>query len=190
MAATSQQVVNEALNLIGYDGPAITGVAPTFDSSTAGLVAANVYAPSVAAVARAHAWSFARTVAALVATGNTAPFPWSFEYAFPANCVDVWQVTPQSIVDSNNPAPTAWARGTRVVGGNAVSVIWASGSPANAVFNSNPPESTWDPIFRQAVVDYLAHRFAIANLGKPDLQASYLEEFGQKMQIGMQRDDQ
>ncbi len=190
MTYTSTSVVNEALAAIGYDGAPVTGAAPNFDSSIPGIIAAEVYSPCVEAVARAHQWSFARTTAALSATGNAAPFPWSYEYAFPAYCVDVWQLSPSSITDRFNPTPVTWARGISVVSGVQSSVIWTNLASARAVFNGNPHESAWDSIFHQSVVNYLAHRFAIANLGKPDLMAAYLEEWGQTMQLGIGRDDQ
>ena len=190
MAYTSNSVVNEALNAIGYDGPAVTGTAPSFDSSTPGQIAANVYAPSVAAVARSHGWAFTRTAASLTTTGNAAPFPWSYEYTYPANCVDLWQVTPASLTDPYNPIPVDWARGIALVSSVQTSVIWTNVQNAHAVYNGNPLESTWDPLFHQAVVNYLAYRFAVANLGKPDLCQMYIEQFGQMAQVAATRDDQ
>jgi hypothetical protein len=182
----SADLVNESLQLIGFDGPPVTGTAPNFDTSTAGQSAALIYAPSIAAVARMNNWDFARTTVALVLTGNPAPFPWSFEYAFPANCVQIWQIIPPSLADPLNPVPTNWVRGAIQ---NSISVIWANLANAVAVFNGNPIETTWDPIFRSTVVRYLAAEFAIGLLGKPDLAQSLFEEVGTMVQLGAARVD-
>src|SRR5271165_2273917 len=123
MATTSQDVVNEALAWIGYDGFPVSGPAPNFDSSTPGQIAQRTYPYAVAAVSRINSWSFPRTVATLVVTGNTAPFPWPYEYGFPANCIDVWQLMPTSLADHNNPVPVAWARGISIVSSVQSSVI-------------------------------------------------------------------
>lgn len=190
MAATSQDVVNEALALIGYDGNPVSAPGPNFDSSTPGKVAQRTYPYAVAAVGRLNAWSFPRTVAALALTGNAAPFPWAFEYGFPANCIDVWQLMPPSLTDPNNPVPVSWVRGVSVVASVQSSVIWANLASAQAVFNSNPLESVWDPLFRETVVSYLAAVFGMANLGKPDMAEFYMDKWKQLMPAAASRTDQ
>ena len=187
---TSQDVVNEALSLIGYDGAPVSAPAPNFDSSAPGQIAMRTYPYAVQAMARMYGWSFARTTAILSLTGNAAPFPWKYEYSFPSNCVDVWQLAPQGISDINNPTPMSWARGVDVVAGAQVSVILANLQNAMAIFNGNPTESTWDALFRAAVVRYLASEFAVANLGKPDLAAAYVDGWKDMSSIGMRRTDQ
>lgn len=187
----SADVVNEALQLIGYDGPAVTGAAPNFDTSTAGQAAAELYAPAVAAVARMHSWDFARTSAVLTLTGNTPPFPWTFEYAFPENCVQVWQlVRPMAdVLTPFDPTPQEWVRAANIVDGVQVSVIWANLANASLIFNGDPVESAWDPLFRAAVVRYLGSEFAVALLGKPDLSMSLFEQVGTLTQLGATRAD-
>jgi hypothetical protein len=185
----SSAVVNEALYLIGFDGPAVTGAAPNFDSSTAGQAAATLYATAVEAVARMHAWDFARTSSILSLTGNLAPFPWAYEYNFPANCVQVWQLAPASLCDANNPYPINWLRGAAVVNSVMSSVIWSDTPNAQAIFNGNPIESAWDPLFRADVVRYLASEFSIALLGKPDLAQGLMGQVGEMTQVGASRSD-
>ena len=82
--STDVDVVNEALVLVGYDGAPVTGSAPNFDTSIAGKIAARIYVTPVQAVARQNEWDFARQVSALTLSGNAAPFPWSYEYLYPA----------------------------------------------------------------------------------------------------------
>ena len=189
-ATTSQDVVNEALALIGYDGNPVSAPGPNFDSSTPGQIAQRTYPYAVAAVSRLISWSFPRTVAALTVTGNAAPFPWTHEYGFPANCIDVWQLAPTSLADPNNPMPVTWVRGVAVVASVQSSVLWTNLSPALAVFNGNPLESVWDPLFRETVVRYLAAEFAVAVLGKPDLAAMYAEQWRQLVGPSAERTDQ
>lgn len=188
--ATSQDVANEALTLIGYDGFPISAPAPSFDSSTPGQIAQATYPYAVAAVGRLNAWSFPRTFVDLVVTGNVAPFPWTFEYGFPTGCIDVWQLVPDSLVDSFNPAPIAWVRGVAVISSVQSSVIWTNLLNADAIINSNPPEAVWDPLFRETVVRYLAAEFAIAGLGKPDLAQMYVEQWRQMIPLAAERSDQ
>lgn len=190
MAVTSQDVANEALSLIGYDGFAISAPGPNFDSSTPGQIAQRTYPYAVAAVGRLSAWSFPRTWVALATTGNGPPFPWTNEYGFPAGCIDIWQLVPPSLTDPFNPTPIAWVRGIATVSSVQSSVIWTNLAKANAIINSNPPEATWDGLFRATVVRYLAAEFSIAGLGKPDLAALYVEQWRQLVPLAAERTDQ
>lgn len=189
MASSSTQVVNEALQLIGYDGPQVTGVSPTFDTSTAGKTAALYYVSGVTAVARMHGWDFARTVQTMSLSGNAAPFPWSYEYLYPANCAQFLEISPPTIADPNNPVPYDKARGVSIVSGIQVSVIWANFSPAVGIFTGLPLESTWDGLFEADVIRYLASQFAMANLGKPETAQNYFESVGVMTQTGASRSD-
>ena len=188
MAVTSQDIINEAIQIIGDDQPFVTGQAPNFDNSAAGKVASKIYASVVATVARQFAWSFARTTAALSLTGNTAPFPWAYEYLYPAGCVQVWQLAPASLADPNNPLPINWARGIALVSSVQSSVIWTNQASAHAIFNGNPAESTWDSLFRQTVVRMLASELAMGVAGKPDASQMALESAGAFSKLGEGRE--
>ena len=185
----SADVVNEALNLCGYNGPTVVGTAPNFDTSTAGIAAANLYGPAVQAVTRMSAWDFSRTTKALTLTGNPAPYPWSYEFFYPSDAVQIWQVTPQTTTDPNNPTPSDWLRGVSIVSNVQQSVIWTNISGAQAIYGGTPRENSWDSLFKAALVRYLAAEFAIALLGKPDLANSLFEQVGAMTQIGSSRSD-
>lgn len=185
---TSTDIVNEALVLIGGNQPPVTGAAPNFDSSATGKVAAKIYASCVAAVLRQFSWDFARTAAGLALTANAAPFPWAYEYSYPANCVQVLQLTPAALDDANNPAPLAWAVGNAIVAGVQSRVIWTNAQNANAVFTISPAESTWDALFRAAVVRMLASEFAMGVAGRPDTAQANLQSAGAFETIGEGRD--
>jgi hypothetical protein len=184
----SADVVNEALQLIGDDGQPVTGIAPSFDSSAAGKAAAKVYTSTVTAVARQFSWDFARQNVLLQLSGNSPPYLWAYEYVYPASCIQLWQVSPAALSDPNNPQPVGWAIGNSLINGVQTKVIWTNQQNARAVFNSNPPELTWDPLFRQTVVRMLAAKLATALSGKPDTSQSMFDTAGAFQSIGEARD--
>lgn len=185
---TSTDIVNQALQLMGGNGPPVTGVAPGFDNTPSGIAAAALYTPCVQTVARQFGWDFARQTVALTLSGNVAPFPWSFEYGYPANAVQVWQLMPATLVDVNNPLPTTWVVANAVVGTAQTRVIHTNVPAAQAVYNNSPNENTWDSLFREAVVRLLASEFAMALAGKPETAQGLLESGGAFESAGEGRD--
>lgn len=177
MAATSADICNEALQLMGGNQPPITGTAPTFDNSTAGKVAQQIYAPCVAAAGRQFEWDFARNTIALVATGNVPLFPWTNQYAYPPNGIEVWQLIPAD-ADPFNPVPVNYIVANDVVNAQQVRVINTNLVAPLAVYNNNPGPDVWDASFRAAVVRLLASEFAIALGGKPDLMQAQQDSAG------------
>jgi len=189
MTVTTADIVNESLNLIGYDGPPVTGAAPNFDTSTAGQAAAKLYAPAWQAVVRMNTWDCVRATEVMTLTGNPAPYPWSYEYYTP-NGFQIWQVMPQALADPNNPTPSDWIKGVSVVNNVQQSVIWTNISGAQAVYAYGPllPQS-WDALLRACVVRYLAAEFAVSLLGKPDLAQSLFSEVAAMVQVSAMRTD-
>jgi hypothetical protein len=180
MALTATDIVNEAIMLVGDDQPLVTGVAPTFDSSVAGKAAQKLYYLCVRAVGRQFGWDFARNQFPLVVTGNMPPLGYTYEYAYPSfaglNAVQIYQLVPPfPLADPNNPAPVDWTVGNAVVSGTQAKVIWSNLQNASVICNNNPSESTWDPLFQQAVVRLLASSMAMAIAGKPDVAESMLQ---------------
>ena len=176
---SSQDVANQAIELIGGNLAPVTGQAPTFDNSAAGLALQRLYAPCVATVAKEHGWDFARNSVTLSLTGNSAPLGYSYEYAYPTFAVEIWQLTPTfPLSDPNNPLPINWSIGNTLVGGNQTKVIWTNLVNAKAVVNNAPTEATWDTGFREAVARLLASELAEALFGKPDTAAAYLNSGG------------
>lgn len=186
--ATSTDIVNQAIQLIGDNQPAVTGVAPNFDTSPAGKAAAALYTPTVNTVARQFGWDFARNTVVLTTSGNVAPYPWSFEYLYPSNGVQIWQLLPGSSSDPNNPLPVRWAVGNTLVASVQTKVIWSNLASASAYFNNIPSESTWDPLFRESVVNLLARGLALAINGKPDTALRMLESTEMFTKLGEMRD--
>lgn len=179
--ATSTSVANQAIQLIGDNQPAVTGVAPTFDSSPAGLALAQIYVPTVQALQREYGWDASRRTVALVASSNVAPFPmgFAFEYLYPSNGIEIWEVQPQVPVDKNDPLPYQKDVGNTLVGGVQTKVIWTDLAVAFATYNNSPNEGTWDAGFQEAVVRALAAKLAIAIAGKPET-SSLMQATGQR----------
>lgn len=176
---TSTDIVNAAISQMGDNQPPVTGVAPNFDNSTAGKAAKSLYTRCVQTVARQFGWDFSRNTAALVPTGNPAPFPWADEYLYPTNGIQVRQIMPPSLVDPNDPLPLNWSVANVLVNGVPKKVVQCNQANALAVFTNQPPEDLWDPGFVEAVVRLLASEFAVALAGKPDT-AQFLLESGAK----------
>lgn len=168
MAVTSNDIANQAIQLIGDNQPPVTGFAPTFDDSAAGVALQSLYVPTVATVARLWNWDFARKQAALVLSGNAAPLGWLYEYLYPANGIEVWQLLPAVVTDANNPLPLNWVVGNTLVAATPTKVIWSDTQNVLAVFNSNPVENLWDALFRETMVRTLASALANGIAGRPD----------------------
>lgn len=190
---TAVDVVNQAIQLIGNDQPAVTGQYPTFDNSVSGKAAQQLYGLCVRSVGRQFGWDFARNQVALALSGNPAPLGYAFEYVYPMFggqvALQIWQLVPDVFVDLNNPIPVNWTVGNAVVSGTQAKVIWADLPNARAVCNNSPSEVTWDPIFQQAVVRLLASAMAMAVAGKPDLAASMLDSGSAFESLGETRQD-
>ncbi|MBB3453888.1 hypothetical protein FHT86_002144 [Rhizobium sp. BK313] len=185
---SSTDIVNQAIQLIGNNQTPVTGTAPNFDNSPSGKAAAALYAPCVQTVGRQFGWDFARNTVALALSGNPAPFPWAFEYVYPANGVQIWQLLPPSLDDPNNPLPITWVVANAVVSGAQKRVIHTDLASASAVYNNNPSENSWDALFREAVVRLLASEMAMALAGRPETSQGLLESGGAFESAGEGRD--
>lgn len=177
MTTTSNTIANMALQLVGDNMPAVTGFAPTFDSSPAGIALSYLYNETVQAVQRRFEWDASRRAFQLVASGNSAPFPFGYiyEYIYPPVSIEIWQV--QSLVpnDVNDPLPTNWTVGNTLVGGAQTKVLWTDVANAYAALNNQPTESVWDAGFTEAVVRELASKLAMALAGRPETEQNLLQ---------------
>ncbi|HEV2674156.1 MAG TPA: hypothetical protein VGV37_06400 [Aliidongia sp.] len=188
MAVTATDIVNQALQLVGGDIQPVTGVSPSFDDSDAGLAAQRLYVPAVSTVARSFGFDFSRNAVQLQPSGNTPPAPWAFEYLYPPISIEIRQLMPTAI-DPNDPIPVDWVTDNNIVNGRSTKVIQTNFSPVMAVYTNQPPESLWDPLFREAVVRLLANEFSMALDGKPDIANMSLEQYTDFMQVAVTRQD-
>jgi hypothetical protein len=179
MAVTSNDIINEAIQYIGDNQPPVTGQAPTFDSSPAGVAGSKFYTAVVQTIGRQFGWDFARNTFTLVQSGNPATDPFAFEYLYPPAAVQIWQLKAPALTDQNNPLPINWQVANTLVNNVQTKVIQTNLQNAVAVMNNNPSESVWDAGFREAVVRLLASVMSMALAGKPDAAQSYLDSASQ-----------
>lgn len=190
MTVTSAEIVNRAVQLIGgfNDQEPVTGTPPFFGGSPIGIAAGTLYYSVVQTVARQHGWDFSRNTIALVATGNTPPVQWDFEYAYPTNGIQVRQVMPAAI-DRDNPLPINYTVGNADVTGTPTKVIWTNFDDAVAVLTNRPPEDLWDALFTESVVRLLASELNSAIPARPDSAREALVESNGFEKLGEDRND-
>jgi hypothetical protein len=184
---SSTDIVNQAIQYIGDNQPPVTGVAPSFDSSPAGVAASKFYTAVVQTVGREFGWDFARNTFTLSLSGNPATDPFAFEYIYPPAAVQIWQLKSATLTDQNNPLPINWQVANTLVNNVQTKVIQTNLQNAVVVMNNNPSENVWDSGFREAVVRLLSSVMAMALAGKPDAAQSYLDSAGQFEQVAEAR---
>lgn len=188
MPVTDADIVNQALFMMSDKVPPVTGTAPTFDDSVAGKAAARLYAPAVATIARSYEWDMARREIALTLSGNPTPaLSFAFEYLYPANGIEIWQVR-APVVDKFNPVPVNYTVGNTLIGSTQKKVIWTDVAGALGIYNNNPTPDVWDAGFREAVVRLLASEFATALAGRIETSTALLETSGGMRNMAQGRD--
>lgn len=174
---TTISVVNESLELIG----AQTTITALNDGSPAGNAAGVLYAPAVNMLLRQLDPAFARRMAFLAIATTPAMQPWSYEYAYLADCLRVRQIAPPATgYNVNDPQPVRWQVALDVISGTPTKVVLTNQQGALAVYTSSTPgvgqEALWDSIFIEAVARRLANPLAMALAGRPDFAKEILEE--------------
>lgn len=187
---TSNSVANQAISLMGNNTPAVTGFAPTFDSSPAGVALATLYNPTVQAVAREYGWDFARRTlpATLTANSPVVQLPGlTFEYLYPPFMIELWQLINPAQTDPNDPLPQTWSVGNTLIAGVQSKVFWTNFANAKIVMNNAPTESTWDSMFVESVARALASKLAMTLSGRPDTEQSFLRSSVEVAKANTQR---
>lgn len=190
MVDSSNTIANQALQYAGDNMPPVTGESPTFDDSTAGQALQLLYDPCVQTVARQFGYDFNRNQASLtVAAAPTPPAQWSHQYLYPTNGIQVRQVMPATFNDDpNDPLPYNWSIGNVEITGVSTKVIWTDFAGAIAVITNQPAVSTWDALFREAVVRLLASELDIALNGRPESSKLMLDTAGGFQGVSTKRD--
>lgn len=191
MAQTpSSAVVNQALMLQGDNSAPVTGSWPSFNETNPAGKAANIlYGPCVQTVMRQFEWDFTRNTVALVLSGNVAPTPWSLEYKWPDNAIQIWQILPPSEDDPNDPLPINFVVANATVDASQQRVIQTNLADALVVFDNYPSEGTWDADFRETVVRLLASELAMALSAKPEITQGLIQSSAAFEQVGEGRQD-
>jgi hypothetical protein len=178
-------VCNRALDECG-----VPVIAEMYEGSASSRVALRHYGPSVRSLLRSAHWNFARKTAPLSLAKDTTntdgtvptdvPPPWLYEYLDPEDCIKVRFVPQLSAPDPLTPPlmtnlpvapiysstlPAPFVVGTDLFAGpdgTGIAVILTNVKNAMAVYTamiSDPQQ--WDPLFMDAVVAFLAARFAM-----------------------------
>lgn len=169
------QVVNEALSQIATQDR-ITAIG---DGSPAANAAAVVYNPTVQILLRELDPDFARFTDTLVAAPGTPPYPWLYQFAYPANCLRLRQVRPVNY-DVFDPQPIRANVAVATVSAVLTKVIFTNQIAALGVYTTSAvTEENWDSAFADAVVRRLANPLAMAVAGRPDFAREILAQSAQ-----------
>lgn len=187
MAVTSNTIANQAIQMMGDNQAPVTGYAPNFDGSAAGVALANLYIPCVQTVSRQFGWDFSRNIQPLVLSGNPPGATWAYEYLYPSDCIQIRQVRPTIITDKFDPIPITYTIANTLVSGVPTKVIQTNLVNAIAVYSNYPPEYTWDALFRETVVRLLSSELSIAISSRPDTARDNLSSSMQFEQLGETR---
>jgi hypothetical protein len=166
-----EQLVNMALDTIGFS----EYVEDINEGTKQARVALDLYAQTRDGLLREFIWGFAEKIAAATTTGHAAPFPWTTEYTYPANCLLLRNLfDPGYVANTNNPLPNLWTIGSSVAGPK---VIWCQTAGATLVYTAQVVDMTqWEPLFVETFVMRLGKRIALG-LEKPEfLQVAGAEE--------------
>lgn len=151
-----EQIINLAFDRIGW--PEYIG--NIFEGTKQARVALDAYGQTRDEILRSFDWGFAEKIDVAVLTGNVAPFPWTVEYAYPADCLKLRNMFGAVYTaDQNDPRPLLWTVGSIA----AAKVIWSKTASATLVYTKQAINPTlWEPLFVDALVDALAKRMAPA----------------------------
>ena len=151
--SSPEDVVNLSLARIGYS----KRIGSLLDGSMAARIALTVYAQTRDKMLRDGDWDFARKTAALVASGQSAPPPWSQSYAYPADSLRVRDLIVASF-DPLNPIPSRWVIANDPVAGK---VILSATAYATIVYTFKCTTPTlWESSFVEALAAAIGRRLA------------------------------
>lgn len=184
---TSADIVNRALAEIGQQ-QTVTGTLPTFDGSSTGIAAGQLYQAAVNMLLRNEDYEFSKAYVVLTQTAATPVPPWAYQFFYPSDCLRVRQVCPRTW-DALDPQAVTWDVQTVVILSVPTRVILSNEGNAGLFYTtSNVTENEWDPMFAEAAVRYIASEMVIAIGGRPDLSEKKLAESGQIMVSGQAKD--
>jgi hypothetical protein len=172
---TSQiDIANRALSRIGTQKTIANFTDPTPAATQCGLW----YDQVRQALLRTAPWAFARRQQPLTQTGdavpdNTAPFPWMYQYAYPADCLKFRYVLPSapaSTASAPNVSDTSWTQWQQPNRAHRymLDTIFDAESNPSRILVSNVPNAIgcytydctvpdmFDPLFTRALVEALA----------------------------------
>lgn len=169
-------ICNQALSRIGIKKQIALIDSPTERSEEA--IQCRLWESSCRQVAlQAYDWNCARRRQALALTGGTAPTNWTYEYAYPANCLAV-----RCLVLPGVPWPRKDQKsGVTFEAGysGSVRVIYSDTQNAEAIFTFDLLDyNGFPPSLISAIVYLLASEIAIPLSLKPDMAAQARQAYG------------
>lgn len=172
---TVEDVVNYALDLIGYD----RRIGDIYEGSRPSKVALDLYGQTRDELLRKNAPGFANRNVALTlqksaptggygssawAPSTNPPPPWLYQFAYPIDCLRLLYLEPTpSVIPVTNPLPLRYKIYNDQVAVPPDRVILANMSPLIAVYVGQVTDmTTWDPLFTELMGKALATKFIIA----------------------------
>jgi hypothetical protein len=184
---TAASVVNQALQQIAAQAT-VSGTNPAFDATAAGNAAGQLYTPTVNLLLRQTDYEFSRADIALTISGVGAPYPWTYAYLYPVDCLRIRQIKPATWIQ-NDPQAVRWTEMEQSIATVPTRIIACN--IANAVLTyttSVVSEAEWDAMFQEICVRTLASELAIALGGRPDFSTHMLEVAGGLVGISSGKD--
>lgn len=187
---SSIDICNEALATIGA-----RSTMNSFDEASKEAVNCKIfYNPTRTALLRAAHWGFARKQQLLSELGNlqdaTAPYPWGFKYAYPADCLRFRYLVPQPVqttADATVIPAEAWTfwplpapcRDWPFLVANDIDkrCVLTNVQFAIGVYTADVQDpDIWDTLFHQAMVAALAAKLCMNISGKVQLMQTFNQQ--------------
>jgi hypothetical protein len=173
MTVSVEDLLNTALMRSGYP----TRIGNIFEGSAASRAALEFYGQTRDNLFGARDWNFLRQQVSLGNPIKTAPpggypptrpwnaatdppVPWVYEYAYPANCIEIRSLRPTSVVIPEfTPVFTRFTTGDDTATGSKV--VLTNLLNANAIITGRVTDpNTWqDSNFSESLIDALAEQF-------------------------------
>lgn len=216
MASSVENIVNQALLDIGYRGPRIADIR---EGSEAAGAALEVYGETRDEIFLAQDWPFARAAGVALALLKGPPPPggynpiqpwstiyppgnWLYEYAYPADCIELYAVTkPPGAMPDLDPRPQLWRIDNDAVPtlsgpyqiynpqtGQFQGVVPTAAGPPQKVILANVPgalavyrrsvtnPALWEPSFIAMLVDALGKKLALSLGGGPQVEQARTQD--------------
>lgn len=170
---TETDIANMALGAVG----ARSTIQNFSDGSKEANVCSLFFDPCKRAILRGVFWNFARKQANLMlladaSLGQLVPQPFTFKYAYPADCVRFRSIVPlylttqpQMLIPGTPAAPSyrgpvvKWLINSDTDAlGNPIRTILTYQQQAVGIYTFNAPVAVWDDLFIEAMVGALAKR--------------------------------
>ena len=160
------EICNQALIKLG------TKTIISFDDATNEARLCNIiYELSRNSVLRAHTWSFATKIEPLDQLSDNSIINWKYLYTYPSQCLFIVKIYNETDIDTNTyKLLLSPDTNQKVI---ATNLYQAYAEYVKKIIDPN----LFDETFIEAFVYKLASEFAMAIIGQPELQVSYLKQY-------------